>query len=87
MPFGEDSNNVLPGKDMGYDVLFPRRSGPRQRVLKRCMADKLDKLKEHDFRWTWLVSESYIFHALGTMVQSQRPRNAAGVNFPLQPVE
>ena len=60
-------------KDMGYDVLFPRRSGPRQRVLKRCMADKLEQLKEHDFRWTWLVSESYIFHAPGIMAQSQNP--------------
>ena len=58
-------------KDIGYDVLFLRRSGSRQRVFKRCMADKLEQLKEHDFRWTWLVSESYIFHALGTMAQSQ----------------
>jgi len=46
-------------KDMGYDVLFPRRSGSLQRVLKRCIADKLEKLKEYDFRWTGLVSESF----------------------------
>jgi hypothetical protein len=66
------------GKDMGYDVLFPRRSSSRQRVLKRCMADKLEKLKEHNFRWAWLVSESYISHATGTVAQSQRPYLLSG---------
>jgi hypothetical protein len=57
-------------KDIGYDVLFPRRSGSLQRVLKRCMADRLEKLKEHDFQWTWLVSESYICHALETITKT-----------------